>query len=169
MQLGWHGLDLRAVQQGHQRGLHHVVEVVAQSDLIAAQLLRLGVKRPAPHPGAEVAGVLVYLHRHVENITVENSHGDLQQAGVFLDQAAVLRRVAGVHHEKDQLKGPVAAALKLLHQLCQQDGVLSARDAHGDPVIRHDQLIPLDRGDEGVPEDLAVCFDDAALRNLAGR
>ena len=57
-------------------------------------------------------------------------------------------------------------ALELLHQLGQHHGVLSPGDTDGDPVSGSDQLIPLDGGNEGVPELLAVFFDEAALRSL---
>lgn len=55
VQLGQHGLELGAEEHAQHRGLDHVVKVVAQSDLVAAQLLCLAVQVPPAHPGAQVA------------------------------------------------------------------------------------------------------------------
>ena len=43
VKLGEHSLKLCAVQHRHERGLDYVALVVAEGDLITAQLLRLGV------------------------------------------------------------------------------------------------------------------------------
>ena len=45
-------------EHAHHGRLNNIVEVVAQRDLIASQLLGLAVQVAAPHPGTEVAGVL---------------------------------------------------------------------------------------------------------------
>ena len=41
VQLGHHGVDLTAIEHTHENGLDHVVVVMAQGDLVAAQ-------RPGP-------------------------------------------------------------------------------------------------------------------------
>ena len=53
-------------------------------------------------------------------------HGDrqAQQRGVPLNLRAVLRAVARIHHEIDELEGPIREPLQQLHALCQQHGVL---------------------------------------------
>ena len=141
---------------------------MAQGDLIAAQLPRLGVEPAPAHPGAEVAGVFVHLHRHVEDVALENSEGDAQPPGVLLQQRPVGRVIAGVHGQEGQPKGPVRVLLELLHQLGQDEGVLPAGDADGDLVPRGNQLIPLDRGDEGIPQGFPVSLDETALGGLLG-
>ena len=120
------------------------------------------------HPGAEVAGVLLHLDGDVEDVAVEDGDRDAQQGGVGLDQRPVGRVVARVHHQEFQRKGMVRVALELLHQLGQDHGVLAAGDADRDAVLRLHQLIALDGGDEGVPELLAVFFDETALGDLLG-
>ncbi len=106
--LGRHGLHLGAVEHTHNRGLDDIVEVVPQCDLVAAQLLGLAVEVAAPHPGAEIAGVLVGVVGHREDVALEDGHRDVEQLGVGLDLLAVYLIVAGVHHQKDQLKGGIA-------------------------------------------------------------
>ena len=56
VELGGHGLELGTVEHAHHGRLDDIVEVVAQRDFIAAQLLGLAVQVAAAHPGAEVAG-----------------------------------------------------------------------------------------------------------------
>ena len=166
VELGRHRLELGAVKQAQERGLHHIGKMVAQSDLVAAQFPRFGVQEPPAHPGAEVAGIFVHLDGDVEDVAVKNGDGNAQRPGVLLNQRPVLRVVAGVHHQEGQLKGLVGALLQLLHQLCQHHGVLSAGNADGNTVSRRNQLIPLYSGDKGVPKLFAVGLDETALGNL---
>ena len=59
-------------------------------------------------------------------------------------------------------------ALKLLHELCHQHGVLAAGDADGDPVPGADQLVSFYGVDKGSPQGLAEFCDNAALNELTG-
>ena len=165
-ELGGHGLKLSAVEQAHDSGLDHVGKVVAQRDLVASQFLSLGIQEAPAHPGAEIAGVLLHADGDIENVAVENRDGNPQQGGVILDEFSILRLVAGVHHHKDQFKGLGGMALQFLHQLGQDHGVLASGDAHGDPVPRLDQLVPLHSGDKGIPDGFAIGFDETALGSL---
>ena len=168
VQLGRHGLQLRTVEHAHDGGLDHIVEVMPQRDFVAAQLLGLAVQVAAAHPGAEVAGVLVGVVGHGKDVALENGHRDVQQLGVGFDLLAIDLVVAGVHDQKHQLKGHVAVALQLLHELCHEHGVLAAGNAHGNAVAGLHQLVALHRHDEGCPQLLAVFFDDAAFDQLIG-
>ena len=168
VQLGRHSLQLRTVEHAHDGGLDHIVEVMPQRDLVAAQLLGLAVQVAAAHPGAEVAGVLVSVVGHGKDVALENGHRDVQQLGVGLDLLAIDLVVAGVHDQKHQLKGHVAVALQLLHELGHQHGVLAAGNAHGNAVTGLHQLVALDRHDEGGPQFFAIFFDDAAFDQLIG-
>ena len=163
VELGRHGLHLGAVEHAHHGRLNNIVEVVAQRDLIASQLLGLAVQVAAPHPGTEVAGVLFGVVGNGKDVALEDGHRDVQQLGIGLDLLAVDLVVAGVHHQKDQFKGNIAVLLQLLHQLGHQHGVLAARDADGDLVPGLDELVALDRHDEGGPQLLAVFLDDTAF------
>ena len=166
VELGRHGLHLGAVEHAHHGRLNNIVEVVAQRDLIASQLLGLAVQVAAPHPGTEVAGVLFGVVGNGKDVALEDGHWDVQQLGIGLDLLAVDLVVAGVHHQKDQFKGNIAVLLQLLHQLCHQHGVFAARDADGDLVSLLYQLVALYRHDKGGPQLLAVFLDDTAFDHL---
>ena len=56
VKLRHHGIELASVEDPHEGGLDHIVEMVAQSDFIAAQSLGVGVEKSPAHPGAEIAG-----------------------------------------------------------------------------------------------------------------
>ena len=168
VELGGHGLHLRPVEEPQEGGLDDVREVVAQGDLVAAQLLGLGVEEAPAHPGAEVAGVPVHRDGDIEDIALKDGDGDPELFGVGLDEGPVLRVVAGVHHQEHQLEGLLRVALELLHELREEHGVLPAGDADGDPVPGGDELVALHGGDKGVPEGLAVLLDEAALGDGAG-
>ena len=55
VQLRDHGLELSAVKHAHHRGLDDVAEMMAEGDLVAAELLGVAVKVPAAHARTEVA------------------------------------------------------------------------------------------------------------------
>ena len=76
--------------------------------------------------------------------------------------------IAGIHHEEDQLKRHFAVAVQLLQQFCHQHRVLAAGDADCDLIPCLDQLVPLDRHDEGRPQLLAKLFYNAAFDFLIG-
>ena len=136
VQLGQHGLHLRAVEHAHDRRLDDVVEVVAECDLVAAERLRLAVKIAAAHAGAQVARVLFAVVGDLEYVSLENSDRNVQQRGVAFDLIAVDLVIAGVHDKENDLERDLAVPLEQLHQLGHQHGVLAAGDAHGDLVAR---------------------------------
>ena len=166
VQLGQHGLHLRAVEHAHDRCLDDVVEVVAECDLVAAERLRLAVKIAAAHAGAQVARVLFAVVGDLEYVSLENGDRDVQQRGVAFDLVAVDLIIAGVHDEENDLERDLAVPLEQLHQLGHQHGVLAARDADGDLIICLDELIALDGDNERGPELFAVLFDDASFDQL---
>ena len=139
---------------------------MAQGDLVAAALFRLSVEVAPPHPGAEVAGVLLCPVGDGENIRLEHVDGDIQHGGVFLDPPAVLRAVARVHHQIGQLEGKIAVALEQAHQQGQEHRILPAGNADGHMVARGKELIPLDGMDKRRPQLLAEPLVNAALDQL---
>ena len=166
VQLRQHGLKLGAVEHTDERRLDHVVEMVPQSDLVAAELLRAAIQIAPAHTGAEIAGGLAGAVRNFKYVALEDRDGDVQKRRVAFDFPAVELIVAGVHHEKHELKGKVAVLLQLLHELCQQHGVLAAGDAHGNPVTGLDHFVSLHRLDKRIPQHLAVFCYNAALNKL---
>ena len=169
VQLGHHGAVLRPVEGTHQDGFHHVVKMVAQGDLIAAQLLGMAVQVPPAHPGAEVAGGFGDVRNHVEDLALEEVDGDFHKGGIAEDQFPVGGAVAGIHNQKLQVEGDLAMAVQLLHTLGQEHGILTPGDTDGDPVPLLDEGIVLDPADEAVPNGFAVLGDKAAFDLLAGR
>ena len=166
VQLGQHGLHLRAIKHTHDGGFDDIVEVVAERDLVAAKLLRLAVQIAAAHARTQVARVLLAAVGNRENIGLEHGDRDMQQCGVALNFIAVDLVVAGVHNEENYLKRHLAVPLEQLHQLGHQHGILAAGDAHGNLVARLNQLILTDRQCKRVPDGLAEFFDDTALDQL---
>ena len=163
VQLRRHGLKLAAEEHTHDGGFDHIVEVVPQRDFVAAQGLCLAVQMAAPHPGAQITGVLFAAVGDLKHVRLKNGDGNVQKPGVALDLLAVDLVVAGVHHQKFQLKGEITVPLQFLHEFGHEHGVLAAGDAHGDAVALLNQVVVLDGVDEGAPQLFAVLFDDAAL------
>ena len=87
----------------------------------------------------------------------------MQPPGVFLDDLAVGRAVAGVHHEKAQLKRKFVVELQLLKELCRQHGVLAAGNADRDAVAGLDERILPDGLGEIAPELLPEALSEACL------
>ena len=161
-------LQLRAVEHTHDGRLDHVAEMVAEGDLVAAELARLAVEIAAAHPRAEVARRLPGGTRDLENVRGENRDRDVQQRRIVFDLLPVGGVVAGVHDKIDDLERHVAVALQQLQELCHEHGVLAAGDARGDAVAGRDEVILLDGRDERRPEPLVIGLLDAALDLLIG-
>ena len=96
-ELRHHGLKLAAVEHAHQYGLDHIVIMVAERNLVAAQFPGPPVKPAAPHSGADIAGGFFDVKNRVEDLRLEEAKRDAEEGGVFLDDAAVRLIVAGVH------------------------------------------------------------------------
>ena len=158
-----HRLQLRAPEQRHHRRLDHVGKVMPQRDLVAAELLRVAVEIAPPHPRAEIARRFFHMIDGGKDVALKDVRVHAQVFEVFLDHAAVLRAVAGVHDEELHLEGHAGVPVQLLHELGQQHRVLAAGDADCDLIPCLDQLVPLDRHDEGRPQLLAKLFDNAAF------
>ena len=77
VKLWHHGLDLRAVEHAHENGLDDIVVVVAEGDLVAAQLLREGVEMAAAHAGAQIARGFFDGVNGIENIGLKDLNRDL--------------------------------------------------------------------------------------------
>lgn len=166
MQLGQHRLKLCAVKHCHDRRFNNVVEMMPQRDFVAAQLLRSAVQIAAAHACAEVAGVVIGAVGDIKYVGFKNRNRHIQHRGIFFDLPAVDFAVAGIHDQKNRFKMHLAVTLKLLHQLRQQHGILSAGDADRDFIPLLNQLIPLDSEDKRLPNLLAICGQDAALDPL---
>ena len=166
MEFGHHALQLRTVEHRHDGGLDDIGEVVAQRNLVAAQVLCLVVEVAATHLGANVAGGTFGVVCHVENVRLENSDGDFQEFCVAFDFLSVDFVVAGVHHQVFHVEFHVAVAVKHLDELRHEHGILAARDADGDFVAFFDELVVLDGSNERSPEPFTVCLRNAPFYAL---
>ena len=161
MQLGYHPLQLPAPQHAHHGGLDHVVEVMAQGDLVAAQLFGLTVKVAPAHPGAQVAGRLFYVIDSVKDLRIEKGDRDIQEPGVVFDNTAVLLIVAGIHAQEDQLKGEFVMPFEFLEQLGHQHGVLASGDTYGHVIAGRYQFVTGDGLGKTAEQVLAELFGQA--------
>ena len=75
------------------------------------------VKVPPAHSRAQVAGRFFYREHAFEYVRGEHLDWYVKFARVGFDKSKVLRRVAGVHYEKDELEGEFVVALQFLKQL----------------------------------------------------
>ena len=92
VELRHHGLHLTAVEHTHKYGLDNVIEVVTESDLVAAELLCLAVKVAAAHTRADVAGILLDI---VDRVKISESNISI---GIDIDSAffSIIRRFSGL-------------------------------------------------------------------------
>ena len=111
MKLWHHGIDLAAVKDPHKNSFDHIIKMVSQCNLIAAQLLCMGIEVTPPHSGAEVTGGLIHIHHNIKNIRVKDPHRDIHKSCIFLNELPVFRLISRIHHNKFQFKLRITLAL----------------------------------------------------------
>ena len=163
VQLRKHGLDLSCIQHPHQNCFDHIVIMMAERNLVAAKQPGIVVKVSAPHSCAQVAGIFLYDRHRVKNLRLKDCQGNPEKLCVMPDHSPVFLIIAGIHGQKDQIKGNRSVLLQFLQQLCQQKRILSARYAAGNPVPFLNQLIIADRFCKLRPDLFPVFFDQAFL------
>ena len=67
VELRHHGLDLGAVEHAHENRLDDIIVVMAQGDLIAAQLFCKIVQVAAAHSGAQITGGFLHMGEYEKN------------------------------------------------------------------------------------------------------
>ena len=82
VELRHHRLDFSAVQHAHERRLDHIIEMMPQGDLVAAELLRMGVKVTAAHSRTEIARALIHVSDNVEDIALKHVDRDAEKLRV---------------------------------------------------------------------------------------
>ena len=146
---GHHGLKLPAPEHSHQNGFDHVVVMVPQGNLVAAQIPGLLVQVSPAHAGAEIAGGFGHLVHNVEDIRMKNRDRDAQGLRVGFDKQPVQLIVSRIHDQENQLEGEFPVPLQLLKELRHQHGVLAPGNADGDPVPGLQQVPDADGLGEG--------------------
>ena len=115
VQLRHHRLDLRPVQHAHQDRLHDIIKVMAEGDLVTAELLRPAVQVPPSHSSAQIAGGFHIVLRHdLEYIRLKNRDRYMEQLRIPPDRLVIDRIITRIHHEKDEFKIFLPVPLQLL-------------------------------------------------------
>ena len=135
--------------------------MMAQGDLVAAQLLGIGIEVASSHSGAEVAGRFVHIHHHIKDIGFKDPDGNPHQLCVGFDQSPVVRMITRVHHNELQTEIHLSMAAYLLHAFSQQHGVLTTGNADGDVVSLFYHLIFIQCLNKRPPDIFAILLDDA--------
>ena len=125
-------------------------------------------------PGSGLLRLYVRDNPRCDSVCGQGTDGGLPllrtDQGPGLSPGSSAPGVPSVHPRADeQLHRLLQGHRSLLHRGRDRHGILSAGNAHGNLIARRDQFIPLHRGDKGIPQCLAVLFDYAPLRDLAGR
>eukprot|EP00307_Rebecca_sp_RCC1486_P013958 CAMPEP_0119417136 /NCGR_PEP_ID=MMETSP1335-20130426/15017_1 /TAXON_ID=259385 /ORGANISM="Chrysoculter rhomboideus, Strain RCC1486" /LENGTH=323 /DNA_ID=CAMNT_0007442297 /DNA_START=166 /DNA_END=1134 /DNA_ORIENTATION=+ len=141
-----HGRQLRLVHHVEQQRLDGVVGVVAERELVRAELGRGGVQRAAPQPRAHRA-VRLALRRLVDDHGVRVLGRQVVRHAERVEPARERRAVVAglvlVEVERGELEGAhmAQAALQREEEVEHRRRVLATRDAHGDVVVRLDERV----------------------------
>ena len=134
------------VKQRQKKGLHRIVKMVAQGDLVQLQLLHGVVDGSPTHLGAHGAGILFLAHIEddLKDLGLNDMVRHIQLPAQFLHPAEVHLRHAGVDGDGVELKGYGIELLQLGHGIEQNERVLASGQAHRDAVAGPYHLIVLD-------------------------
>ena len=143
-----HGLkaaDAALKQQGHKEGLHGIVVVVAQGDLVAAPVQKGLVQGAPAHFGAHGAGVLLMamVEDDGTDLRVNGGVGDIQPAAQLRHRGKI--HAGKAHVDGDGLQGEGAGMVLPEPGQQGQKGqrILAARHADGDLIAGGDHMIVL--------------------------
>ena len=138
--------------------------MVAQSDFVTAEFLRLCVQVTSAHARAEITGgIPCRRFRRGKNIRSENLHGNVQERCVFLYFSSVRFVIAGVHDQKDEVEIHLAMAVEFLHELREEHAVLPARNTNRDFIALRDEAVFLYRQHERRPKHFPISSDDGTF------
>jgi hypothetical protein len=150
-----HALDLPVEEEVQQQGLDEVVGVVAEGDLVAAQLVRIFVERPSAQARAERAerlpGLDLLLDREVDP-GAPHLVGVPLARELVLDQVGPEPRESLVDVQRDEIELHRGPPLGQTEEMEQRPGVLAARHADQDPISGLDQAKVADRFAESAHE-----------------
>lgn len=146
-QLGWHGLELAAEEHVEEEGMYHVVPMVAESDLVAAEFLGSPVNNAATQAGTQRARCLAFGNLFLDDgvgVGLDNPVFDAQAVEIlrqdmFWKTGLLLVEIHGNQAEFDR------CALLQGHQHIEQGvGVLAPRQANQDGVAILDHVVVAD-------------------------
>ena len=133
------------IKQGEEEGLHCVVIVVAQGDLVNARLQQGGVEGAPAHFGAEGAGIFLPpgLKDHMVHLGGNPVEGDAQLPAVVRQRRQVHARGPHVHRKGLHGKAPRIKLCQPGQGGQQHQGVLPPGYPHGHPLPGGDHIIVL--------------------------
>ena len=143
-QLGRHALELGAKKHIEKEGGHHVVAVVAQRNLVAAQAARHGVQNASAQARAQAAHGFAFGHdffHHAVGVLrfdMKRHTGFLQISGQHIGRKA---RLLLVQIDRHQLERYRRALLQLLQNIEQGVTVFAAANADHDTIARFDHVV----------------------------
>ena len=121
-----HRADGTGVKHAHEIRLNHIIEVMAECDLVAAKRTRLAVEIAAAHLGAEIAWRFFHVEDRFEDIRREECRGYMQQLRILLDDATVHLVVPGIHAKEDEFEWEFVVTLEFLEKLRHEHRILAA-------------------------------------------
>ena len=132
--------DSSLENQGHQEGLHRIVVMVPQRDLVASPVKQCLVQCAPAHFRAHGAGIffLAVVKDYGGNFRIYNGIGHIQLPAQLTD-AAVIHVKPHIYGNGLQRKGLIVVAPQPSQKDKQRKRILAAGHAHGDfiPCINH--------------------------------
>ena len=141
MGLGYDCLKLGGIEHGHDSCLNRIVEMMAQSNFIAAKFLCLVVQVPSSHTGTQIAGAMALMFCYGKDIGFKDSQRQSQGSRILFYFLPVHFVIAGIHHQIHAFKVLQMILLIHLHQLCHTHGIFAAGNTYGNPVAILNQFI----------------------------
>ena len=97
VKLRHHRLHLRTVEHSHEDRLNDIIVMMAECNLVAAELLCKMIQMAAAHSRAEITRGIFHMVDRIENVCLENGDRNVEALCVVLDHFAVLRAVSRIH------------------------------------------------------------------------
>ena len=159
--------DLTREQQVHHEGLHRVVKVVPQRELVAAARLYGVVERAAPHLGAERAGVFLLprVEHYLADVRLNDGVRHLVGLAPRADRREVHVREAHVYGYCLQLEARGVVAPQVPQRGQQRHGILPSRDADGHPVAGHEHFVVVHAAADKACKAIQIHFITRKIKN----
>ena len=97
VKLRHHRLHLRTVEHSHEDRLDDIIVMMAECNLVAAELLCKMVQMTASHSRAEIARRIFHMVYGIKNIGFKNRDRNMKTLCIIFNDLAVLRAVSRIH------------------------------------------------------------------------
>lgn len=166
MQLRHHGLDLATIEHAHEDGLDHIIIVVSESNLVAAELPGLRIQVATAHTCTQIAWILRYGIYNVKDIRIKHRKRHIEKACIFLDDSEIRVVISRIHAHEGQIEIELVMTLYLLEELGHEKRILAARYAHSHMVAGLQELVGVECLGEFREKTLVIGLSDAFLNLL---